>query len=46
MAFILFTKNASPSAANLQKVEKIRTAYQAYWHSKTNNRGTIDTTLP
>lgn len=45
-AFILFTKNTNPSQPNLQKVDRIRTAYQTYFRTKTENKGTIDTTLP
>lgn len=46
VAFILFSKNTNPTAANFQKVDRIRTAYETYFKTKTENKGTLNTTLP
>jgi hypothetical protein len=45
-AFILFTKQQNPSPDFLQRVDRLRTAWQALFHSKTSNKGVMDTTLP
>jgi hypothetical protein len=44
-AFILFTKKAAPSPADLAKLEKIRTSWVAFWKKQTVN-ATMDATLP
>lgn len=44
-AFILFSKTTTPRQVDLDKIDHIRTAWQAFFHKQTANRGTIDTTL-
>jgi hypothetical protein len=45
-AFILFTRNDTPSQAALNKLERIRTGWTAFWRKETGNKSTMDTTLP
>lgn len=44
-AFILFTKSNTPAPKDLQKIERIRAAWTAFFHAQTGNRGTMDTTV-
>jgi hypothetical protein len=44
-AFILFTRSAAPSQADLAKMERIRAGWTSFFRAQTGNRGTIDTTV-
>lgn len=44
-AFILFTRSTNVQQKDLDKIEKIRTAWTAFFHQQTGNIGTLDTTV-
>jgi hypothetical protein len=44
-AFIFFTKKDTPAAADIARVDRIRTLWATFWRQQTGN-STIDTTLP
>jgi hypothetical protein len=44
-AFILFTKKSNAAPADITKLDNIRKAFAAFFKSKTNNQGVLDTTL-
>lgn len=44
-AFILFTKKPNAAPADITKLDNIRKNFAAFFKAKTNNKGTLDTSL-
>ena len=44
-AFVLFTKKPNAAPADIAKLDNIRKNFAAFFKSKTNNKGILDTTL-